>query len=532
METGLVSLAELVEKEGDELAEDIARRMRDALAAARFSLPPGMERMEEFGRLMVADLVRGLREGDVRAEFAAGDVLRGLEAAEVVRVVGEGYAAVWDWLRKKSREGGVRLEEAAEVLGNLHLRAGEAVVRRLLDEQEKRADRFQDLLNRVRSNQDWDSLLKLVVSGICECMSYRRAAFFLHEHDMLDPVAAWDVQDPEWGRKLVEGKKRFPITPLSDTLEAQAFYHASIRVTRAEKGTSFLFITPEAGSLVVLAPVQSGGNPRGMLYMEKEEGSGPVSKREREMLQVYADTVSMALENARLYREVVARRRAMDHLLSRVNTAYEEERARIARELHDSIAQSLLKIIYTAGFALDFLREDPSLAVEEVEEVQQRAKECLQELRTIMANLRPTSLDILGLKETIIRYAEQFEEENNISTTLELRGIDGIPPSVELTAFRILQEELTNVRKHSRATEVKIRCETREGDLILMVEDNGVGFDPEMVTAEQERGKHLGLMAIRERAELLGGELSIDSVPGRGTRITVRLPTVTTGEGE
>jgi signal transduction histidine kinase len=239
----------------------------------------------------------------------------------------------------------------------------------------------------------------------------------------------------------------------------------------------------------------------------------------------------MALENTRLYREVGAKRKVMDHLMSRVNTAHEEERARIARELHDSVAQSLLKIIYAAGFALDFLKEDPRLAVDEIEEVQQRAKDCLRELREIMANLRPTSLDILGLRETITRYAEQFEEEYAISTTVDLKGLESIPASVELTIFRILQEELTNVRKHSNAESVNIRTETSQGDLILTVEDDGIGFDPHMLAAEQESGEHLGIMAMRERVELLGGELAINSLPGMGTRITVRIPTITGGTG-
>jgi two-component system sensor histidine kinase DegS len=221
----------------------------------------------------------------------------------------------------------------------------------------------------------------------------------------------------------------------------------------------------------------------------------------------------------------------MDHLMSRVNTAHEEERARIARELHDSVAQSLLKIIYAAGFALDFLKEDPKLAVEEIDEVQQRAKDCLRELREIMANLRPTSLDILGLKETIVRYAEQFEEEYAISTSVDLRGLESIPPSVELAIFRILQEELVNVRKHSNAESVRIKSETSQGDLILTVEDDGVGFDPELLAAEQESGEHLGLMAMRERAELLGGELTIDSVPGMGTRITIKIPMISGSGG-
>jgi two-component system sensor histidine kinase DegS len=110
---------------------------------------------------------------------------------------------------------------------------------------------------------------------------------------------------------------------------------------------------------------------------------------------------------------------------------------------------------------------------------------------------------------------------------VDLNGLDSIPPSIELSVFRILQEELTNVRKHSNANAVNIKTELSRDELLLTVEDDGVGFDPHMLAAEQESGKQLGLMAIRERAELLGGDMKIDSVPGMGTRITVSIPMIT-----
>ncbi len=247
---------------------------------------------------------------------------------------------------------------------------------------------------------------------------------------------------------------------------------------------------------------------------------------ELELLQIYADTVGLALENSRLYREVVMRGRALDHLMSRVNTAHEEERARIARELHDSVAQSMLKIIYSAGFALDFIKEEPHLAGEEMEEVQDQAKECLRELRAIIGNLRPSSLEILGLHETIRRYAEDFEEEYAISTNVELAGLDNLTKAAELAIFRVLQEALTNVRKHAQADAVRISTLEQEGQLALTIEDNGRGFDLESVEAEQERGRHLGLLAMQERAELMGGDFSVQSSRGRGTIISIRLPLI------
>jgi signal transduction histidine kinase len=431
-------------------------------------------------------------------------------------------------------EAGYGAEEkvkAAEIVWDTYFRAGNTVAAEYMRQRQEAVKDFNSFLDRIRVTQDRKVLLRQMVEGVCNILGYRRAVFFIFEHDMFIPQAAMDRLDPSWGERILEQKRQYPITPMAGGIEAQAFFGTTIKTAHALGKERIAFITPEAGATYVLVPVNPAGSPRGLLYIETDTRGRDIGERDLEVLTSYADTVGMALENTRLYRELLAKRKVMDHLMSRVNTAHEEERARIARELHDSVAQSLLKIIYAAGFALDFLKEDPRLAVDEVEEVQQRAKECLRELREIMANLRPTSLDILGLRETITRYAEQFEEEYAISTSVDLRGLESVPTSVELAVFRILQEELVNVRKHSKAESVKIRSESSQGDLILIVEDDGIGFDPAMLAAEQESGEHLGLMAMRERAELLGGDLAIHSLPGMGTRITVRIPMITEGEG-
>ncbi|MBC7247280.1 MAG: GAF domain-containing sensor histidine kinase [Actinobacteria bacterium] len=460
-------------------------------------------------------------------------VLKGFELVEVLRAFQVGSEVVWGWVKRTWREAGYPVEElvaAAEVIWNSYFAAANSVAAEFIRQRQESMQEFNSLLNRVRAVQDYDFLVRQIVEGVCEVLGFRRAVFFLHEHEMLIPVSARDREDPSWEEEVLREKRAYPISPMAGNAEARAFYGGEIRTSRAREGEQIAFLTPRPDAHYFLVPVNPRGSMRGLLYIEADAGE-PVGERDLEMIGSFADTAGLTLENIHLYREVTAKRKVMDHLMTRINTAHEEERARIARELHDSVAQSLLKIIYTAGFALDFLKEDPRLAVEEIEEVQLRAKDCLRELRAIMANLRPTSLDILGLRETIVRYAEQFEEEYAITTSVDLQGLDTLSPAVELAVFRILQEELTNVRKHSNAESVSIRTETRGGDFILTVEDDGVGFDPDTLAAEQESGKHLGLMAIRERAELLGGELTIASAPGRGTKLTVRIPMVAEGGG-
>lgn len=524
---------ELLRRHLDRISEEIVARVKEEVPAFADMPDSFLPVLRKVGREACLTLFRGM-EGSLPPDWIMEvSDLRGFDLVDVLRAFQVGSEVVWRWAKRVWEEEGYPdrdLVGVAETIWNSYFRAANSVAADFIRQRQQLVQEFNRFLNRIRAVQDREHLVEQIVEGACDVLGFRRAVFFFYEHEMLVPVAARDRRDPSWGEEFLEEKKIYPLNPLSGSPEAQAFFAAEIRAGRAGKGERIAFLKPLPEAGYFLAPVNPHGSPRGLLYVEAE-ADYPVGERDLEMVSSFADTVGLALENTRLYRELTAKRKMMDHLLSRVNTAHEEERARIARELHDSVAQSLLKIIYTAGFALDFLKEDPHLAVEEIEEVQQRAKDCLRELRAIMSNLRPTSLDILGLKETIQRYAEQFEEEYAITTTVDLQGLDSLSPSVELAVFRILQEELTNVRKHSNADSVKIKTEKRDEDLFLIVEDDGVGFDPEAIAAEQESGKHLGLVAIRERAELLGGEMTIDSEPGRGTRITVRIPMVATGEG-
>jgi signal transduction histidine kinase len=477
-------------------------------------------------------LMRRLEEGKAGVESIDWMRLQEFELVDILRAFQVGSEISWKWIKRCWDESGYGPEEkvkAAEIVWETYFMAANMVALEYMEQRQDAVKDFNALLDRIRKTQDRKVLVQVLVEGACDVLGFRRAVFFIYEHEMLIPLSAMDRLDPSWGERVLEEKRQYPISPMSGSIEAQAFFGTTVKTSQALAGERVAFIAPEPEAVFVLIPVNPTGSPQGLLYIEGDAPGSEIGERDMGTLSLYADTVGMALENTRLYREVEAKRKVMDHLMSRVNTAHEEERARIARELHDSVAQSLLKIIYASGFALDFLKEDPPLAVDEIDEIQQRAKECLRELRAIMANLRPTSLDILGLRETVTRYAEQFEEEYAISTTVDLKGLESIPTSVELALFRILQEELTNVRKHSRAESVKIRTEAHQGDLIVIVEDDGIGFDPNALAAEQESGEHMGLLAMRERVELLGGELSIRSLPGMGTRITVRIPTITGG---
>ncbi len=211
-------------------------------------------------------------------------------------------------------------------------------------------------------------------------------------------------------------------------------------------------------------------------------------------------------------------------LLRRLLTAQEEERARLARELHDEAGQILTAVQLSLDRLAKTLGEANPWAQEQLHRTRELIAQAMEDLRRVISALRPGVLDQLGLIPALRGVAEALLQPLGIHLALEIEGItERLPSEVELILFRIAQEAMHNVARHSGATHVWLRLIHREGELIMEVQDNGRGFDPTAVTVEGA-GRGLGLAGMRERASLIGGQLEINSQPGQGTTIRVRIP--------
>ena len=200
----------------------------------------------------------------------------------------------------------------------------------------------------------------------------------------------------------------------------------------------------------------------------------------------------------------------------------EEERQRIARDIHDGPAQVFANAIFELEFCQRLLVKDPQRLEAEMIRVKGNLREGLAEVRQFIFDLRPGPLAELGLAATIRSYAESFQARFGIKATVELDDSLGrLSPSCEMGVFRILQEALQNVRKHSGAANVRIELRQDSASVVVVVEDDGHGFD---VTAVERAKGHYGLESMQERARLLRGELHIDSRPGQGTRVMLDVP--------
>ena len=222
--------------------------------------------------------------------------------------------------------------------------------------------------------------------------------------------------------------------------------------------------------------------------------------------------------------EEARRREALrGDILRQIVAAQEAERQRIARELHDETGQALTAIGMGLRGATTTLRSEPEKASQTLRQLEGMAAKSISELRRIIADLRPSHLDDLGLAATLRWYANDVEERINLKVRVETTGeVRPLPAEMTTTLFRVAQEAINNTIRHSQASQAVIRlCYCPEG-VRVEVEDNGIGFDPTRV--DRSHRSPFGLLGMRERAILLGGTFAVESTPGKGTKILVGIP--------
>lgn len=230
----------------------------------------------------------------------------------------------------------------------------------------------------------------------------------------------------------------------------------------------------------------------------------------KDYLQGELDNLSTHFENLREKQEMAMK----------IIQAQEEERKRVAREIHDGPAQSLANLNFRFDFARKMLDKDLDKAKKELEDLKDIVKNSVQDVRKIIYDLRPMSLDDLGLIPTLKKYIKKFIEQTELEIKFQLRGEKvNLPECYQITIFRLVQEALNNIENHAQATRGRVLMEYTKKYLNILVEDNGRGFEREEV--EDDR---FGLISMRERCELLDGELTINSQSGVGTKVIVKIP--------
>ncbi|MFA5787757.1 MAG: ATP-binding protein, partial [Actinomycetota bacterium] len=250
---------------------------------------------------------------------------------------------------------------------------------------------------------------------------------------------------------------------------------------------------------------------------------GPLAQAERDLVVSAAGVVGIAVENSDLLERLQEKEETLEGLLRTTLAAQEEERRRVAREIHDDSSQVLSALIMN----IDLLQNQPACPEPfrvKLEAAKALAEEAARNLDKIMVDLRPALLDELGLAAALRWYVAQVREVWDVPVELLVEQARRLPEHVEVTAFRIAQEALGNAVRHSRARHVRVSIEAGERTAKVEVEDDGVGFDVPEAMSRARTGQTAGLVGMRERAELLGGSLRIESRPGEGTKVAAEIP--------
>jgi signal transduction histidine kinase len=260
-----------------------------------------------------------------------------------------------------------------------------------------------------------------------------------------------------------------------------------------------------AWDTVFMVPLVSKSRILGVIHFSYLQGEQP-GEDERVFLGAVADQAAVAVENARLFSEARGK-------------AALEERQRLARELHDSVSQALYGIALGAQTARTLLDQEPDRATDPLDYVLSLAEAGMAEMRALIFELRPESLETEGLVAALEKQAAALKARHGIEVEATLCKEPQASLEAKEAVYRIAQEALHNTVKHARAKKVEIEMECNPDWMILELSDDGVGFD-----VRNDFPGHLGLRSMRERASRLGGTLEVETAPGRGVRISVWIP--------
>ncbi len=283
---------------------------------------------------------------------------------------------------------------------------------------------------------------------------------------------------------------------------------------------------------ILIAPLRVRGRVIGTVFSARDANTTPYTMEDQGLLQDLADRAALAIDNTGLYQQLLDRERQLQDLVGRLLVAQEEERRRVAYEVHDELAQVAASAHQHLQAYARYHRPRSPEAREQLNRAVDLAQRTVRETRRVVANLRPTTLDDFGLAAAIRLQIEELQDQGWQINYQAAIGDDRLAPAVETALFRVAQEALNNVRKHAHTTEARVVLE-RVGQVVrLEVRDAGRGFDRSTVQSGGGAGERVGLPGMQERVALLGGRCTIESRIGQGTTVTALVPVLVGDESE
>ncbi len=375
---------------------------------------------------------------------------------------------------------------------------------------------LQSVAQTLASELDLGKLLREIIHASVEILNATTGSLLIWDRN--DDTLVFAVTEGAEGRKL-ENRRISTREGLAGWIFT--FRQPVIVDDVSKDGRFFSAIDESVGhhtTSLIGIPLMTKGEMIGVIEVLNKKSGEKFHEHDLEMLSALANHAAIAIKNARLYR---ALREERDRLID----VEEEVRKKLARDLHDGPAQTLASILMSIDFIRQALEKDPSQAEAELESLEQAARKTLHQVRNMLFELRPVVLEAEGLEAALRAYVERLREVDDMTIHLSLKGLEErVPPKVEEVSFAIVQEALSNARKHAQARNVWLTVNRSEETLKVVIKDDGIGFDMHKIGQKYAEKGSLGLLNIRERSEMLGGQVSIKSRPGKGTSVTLVVP--------
>ena len=374
--------------------------------------------------------------------------------------------------------------ERLGLLRTLAHTAGAAIESHRLRAREKMA--YRELDRAVRADSNLKETLDRLLNEMMDACDAERGAVFLRNPDeaRIEPwVARGTKLDPEFARAVVA------------------------------EGLARVFNDPGRELALIGVPMMTGAHAEGAIVLARSSLAGAFNSEHVDLLSYLASATALIVRNAQLY----ARSE---------EASITEERTRIAREIHDGVAQDLAFLVMKTGVAEKLLSQGKDKELKgELREVSNQLRRDLRDVRRIIFALRPLDIEAIGFLPAIQKFAKEFGAANEIDILLETDGVwTGLSPKLETALFRLTQETLNNIRKHARAKHAWVTLTARDGVAALTVRDDGRGFDVGQASKAARARGSVGLVQMRERAERAGGTFKLETAPGKGTLIQIELP--------
>jgi signal transduction histidine kinase len=361
-----------------------------------------------------------------------------------------------------------------------------------------------------------NEVLALILEQIQEVIPYQLANISLLEGDSF--YDACHHGDLPWPASLMGMNNRFLIDrfPLLSEMRQSG---QPILVLDSEKQPDWVGIEGmDWVRSLLIAPLLAEQKVMGFVTLFSNQPEF-FTQEMRNRLVAFAAHAAVAIQNAWLFEQVQASTERLQSLSRRLVEIQENERRYISRELHDEAGQVLTSLLVDLRL-LEKNISEPKVLQKIVTEMESSLNGVIENLHRIAMALRPASLDHVGLVAALRQHTESMAEKHGVNISFTSSGVvERLPANVETVLYRIVQESLTNIVRHAHATRVDVVLTVRDGKLIVIIEDDGIGFDPELAPA----GTHLGLFGMRERAEMIDAKLMIESSPGNGTTIMMEV---------